>query len=113
MKNKIIIVLLILCSCGAPVDPICKKGFTADTFLVLRVDVLDKYDNSVSDVGITRVKNGREWVYNEYFTGDDFVEDADQALWYPEEDSCELKEKYFKWLNGSSEINFLYTLSGR
>ena len=48
---------------------------------------------------ITTASNGKDWQYNEYFTGTGFSKYKKDELKVPEKDSCELKHKYFIYFN--------------
>ena len=60
--------------------------------------ILDKYDNGRVFVSIVHVVDPKDWQYNEYFTGNGFSKNEDEELRVIEKDSCQLKQKYFEYI---------------
>jgi hypothetical protein len=65
---------------------------------MLHGGILDKYDNGRIFISIVHVVNPKDWDFNEYFTGNGFSKNEYDELKVIEKDSCELKQKYFKYL---------------
>lgn len=61
--------------------------------------ILDKYDDGKVYLSIEKLVNPHDWDFNEYFTGTGFSKNKDDVKKVLEQDSCELKQLYFEYLN--------------
>jgi len=57
-------------------------------------------ENGQRFVSIVHVVNPKDWDYNKYFTGNSFSKNEADEMKVLEKDSCELKQKYFVYLEG-------------
>lgn len=93
------IFMLVAASCRTKTTNRCSKEFYDKyTGFMLHGGILDKYDNGRVFVSIVHIVDPKDWQYNEYFTGDGFSKDEKEEMRVLEKDSCEIKEKYFAWL---------------
>lgn len=95
--KKILIFSIILISCQEKHDLTCEKPFPYHhTGFMIHGMIFSSAENHLS---IVHVMNPKDWDFNEYFTGSGFSKNENDAYTVVIKDSCELKEKYFRYLD--------------
>lgn len=93
------ILLLAAVSCRTKPTYDCSKEIKDGHIgFMLQGGILDKYDNGRVFVSIVHIVNPKDLDFNEYFTGDGFSKNENEVMKVIEKDSCQLKEKYFEYL---------------
>ncbi len=93
-----ILFFLAFTSCKPKIVCDCNRILSNDTIGFMdNIGIFSKYDGNVFK-SIVHIVDPKDWDYNEYFTGNGFSKNKDDELKVLEKDSCELKQKYFEYL---------------